>query len=266
MPMSIPAEFRVASPSDEPAIRQLLTASGLPTADISLQRQDFILATSGQRLIGCVAVEPHGDAALLRSFAVTADLRGRGAGAALYDRVLAQAALRGARTAYVLTTTAERFCSMRGFEKIERAAVPAGVAASAEFRTLCPETAVCMRRRLDGDARHFPADVLRLRPDVPGASMWAVALERTMLTYFEVEPRSRFELHRHASEQITMVLEGELFFEVEGGAEVLVRAGEVIAIPANAPHAVWTGERPARAVDAWSPVRPDFLRGASTSR
>jgi len=258
--MSIPAEFRLASPSDETAVRQLLAASGLPSADISMDRHDLILASSRQRIIGCVALESYGEAALLRSFAVTPDLRGRGVGTALYDRVLARAALRGARTAYVLTTTAERFCSERGFEKMERAAVPAAIAASAEFRTLCPATAVCMRRRLDGDARYFPADVLRLRPDVPGASMWAVALERTMLTYFEIEPRSRFETHHHASEQITLVLDGELFFEVAGGVEVLVRAGEVIAIPANAPHSAWTGERPARAVDSWSPVRPDFIR------
>lgn len=259
--MSIPAEFRFASPSDETAVRRLLAASGLPSADISTDRQDIILALSGQQqIVGCVALEPYGDAALLRSFAVAPDLRGRGLGTALYDRVLAQAAVRGAKTAYVLTTTAERFCSTRGFEKIERADVPAAVASSPEFRTLCPATAVCMRRRLDGDARYFPADVLRLRPDVPGASMWAVALERAMLTYFEIEPRSRFETHSHASEQITMVLEGELFFEVAGGVEVLVRAGEVIAIPANAPHAAWTGERPARAVDAWSPVRPEFIR------
>ena len=104
------------------------------------------------------------------------------------------------------------------------------------------------------------AATLRLRPDVPGASMWAVALERTMLTYFEIEPRSRFQTHSHASEQITMVLDGELFFEVAGGMEVLVRAGEVIAIPANAPHAAWTGDRRARAVDSWSPVRLDFIR------
>ena len=260
MPMSISAEFRFASTSDEPAVRQLLAACGLPSADISMERQDFILAVSEGRIIGCAALEPYGDAALLRSFAVVAGQRGQGVGAGLFDRVVARAALRGARTAYLLTTTAERYFARKGFEKVERGAVPAALAASAEFRTLCPATAVCMRRRLDGDARHFTADVLHLRPDVPGASMWAVALERTMLTYFEIEPRSRFETHSHASEQITMVLEGELFFEVAGGAEVLVRASEVIAIPANAPHAAWTGERPARAVDAWSPVRPDFIR------
>jgi quercetin dioxygenase-like cupin family protein len=88
--------------------------------------------------------------------------------------------------------------------------------------------------------------------------MWAVALERAMLTYYELQPRARFDAHHHEAEQITMVLEGELFFEVEG-EELCVGPGEVIALPSGVPHAAWTGERPARAVDAWSPPRRDLL-------
>jgi hypothetical protein len=44
------------------------------------------------------------------------------------------------------------------------------------------------------------------------ASYWAVALDRAMLTYFEVGPHARFERHAHDSEQITFVLEGQLVF------------------------------------------------------
>jgi hypothetical protein len=33
-------------------------------------------------------------------------------------------------------------------------------------------------------------DKLPLRPDVPGARMWAVGMEKAMLTYFELEPDS----------------------------------------------------------------------------
>lgn len=74
-----------------------------------------------------------------------------------------------------------------------------------------------------------------------------------MLTYFEVQPHCRFESHSHESEQITLVLEGELFFEI-GGKTIGLRGGEVIAIPADVPHAVFTEEKAVRAVDAWSPV------------
>lgn len=89
--------------------------------------------------------------------------------------------------------------------------------------------------------------------------MWGIALEKTMFTYFEVEPLCRFETHHHESEQITMVLEGELFFEVDGRT-IGVKQGEVIALPADLPHAAFTREQPVKAVDAWSPVMEKYKR------
>lgn len=50
-----------------------------------------------------------------------------------------------------------------------------------------------------------------------------------------------------------MVLEGVLYFE-QGGKVVGVKAGEVIAIPAQALHAVFTRDSAVKAVDAWSPI------------
>ncbi len=250
--------FRFSRVDDEPLLKELLTSAGLPTQDVRHGEQDYILALRAGRVVGCVGLEKHDGAVLLRSFAVVPEMRGHGLGSKLYDRIVAHALLRGATSAYVLTTTAERFCADRGFERVDRASVPAWLRETAEFRSLCPSSAVCMRRRLDMEARPFPADVLRVRPDVPGAAKWAVALERAMLTYFEVAPRSRFEAHRHESEQITLVLDGELFFEI-AGKRIAVGAGEVIAIPSNAEHSAWTEERGARAVDAWSPVRREYL-------
>jgi len=110
-------------------------------------------------------------------------------------------------------------------------------------------------------ARYFPRSSLRLVPDVPGAVAWGVALDKALLTYFEVEPHCRFERHHHESEQITLVLEGELIFELDDGT-YHVGPGDVIAIPSNLPHAVYTNETRARAIDAWSPVMPQFRENA----
>jgi quercetin dioxygenase-like cupin family protein len=107
--------------------------------------------------------------------------------------------------------------------------------------------------------RYYPRMSLRLQEDIAGAKQWAVSLSRTMLTYFEVEPRCRFETHTHESEQITLVLEGVLYFEQEHRI-IAVRPGEVIAIPSRAPHAVFTGETAAKAVDAWSPIEARYQR------
>jgi len=252
-------EFRLAAREDVPALRSLLAAASLPVDDVSTDVQEYVLAFSGTTFVGCVGLEPRGELALFRSFAVEPALRRRGLGTSLFERIVARALLRGVKTAYVLTTTAERYCLAHGFERIDRSEVPASIASTGQFRSLCPASAACFRRHLD-TAVYLPRDVLTLRPDVPGATMWGVALDRAMLTYFELQPHARFEQHRHESEQITMVLEGELYFEVEGRGEVRVRAGEVIALPAKVPHAAWTREHPARAVDAWSPPRPDLIR------
>lgn len=103
---------------------------------------------------------------------------------------------------------------------------------------------------------------LPLKPDVPGAKMWAVGLDKSMLTYFELEPNTKFPEHSHEAEQITMVLEGELTFAYDG-KEIILKAGDVIAIPSNAAHSVYTGNMPCKAVDAWSPPRKDFLNNVS---
>ncbi len=107
------------------------------------------------------------------------------------------------------------------------------------------------------DIEYYPKDKLSLKQDVPGAKMWGVALEKAMLTYFEVEPDSRFDMHKHESEQITLVLDGVLYFELHEQT-VAVGAGEVIAIPSNVEHAVYTETEAVRAVDAWSPVREEY--------
>ncbi len=254
--------FRPATVADLGPVRDHLRAAGLPSSDVVAGRQEFLVAWQGERLVGTVGIELHGRDGLLRSLAVVDDLRRQGLGGALHRRALALAAARGVRTLYLLTTTAERFFAARGFDRISREAVPDALRATPELASLCPAGAVCMRRELAGEVRHYPADLLPLRPDVPGAAMWAVALDRTMLTYFEIAPGGRFPGHRHEAEQITLVLEGELWFELSEG-EVRLGPGEVLAIPSNAWHATRAGPAPVRAVDAWSPPRAQYLSPAN---
>jgi quercetin dioxygenase-like cupin family protein len=99
---------------------------------------------------------------------------------------------------------------------------------------------------------------LTLKAPVPGAMMWAVGLDKSMLTYFEMAADTQFPDHAHEAEQITLVLEGLLTFTYDGMAAVL-GPGEVIAIPSNVRHAVRSGSSLCKAVDAWSPVRKEYL-------
>lgn len=110
---------------------------------------------------------------------------------------------------------------------------------------------------MEKKVRFYSNKDLTLKSTNPGAKMWGVALEKTLLTYFEVEPQSTFKAHSHESEQITLVLEGELFFKVDG-EEFCVGPGEVIAIPSFEEHAAFTRERAVKAVDAWSPIMEQY--------
>lgn len=206
-------KYHCAAGTDLPAIEALLTDCRLPKDGIERLIEDCLIAKLGSRVVGTVALEPCGESGLLRSLAVAADWCGRSLGRSLVTRMVSHARLLGVEQLYLLTTDAERYFAKLGFERAERSEAPAQVQATSQFHSLCPKSAICMTCDISGEAIHASAELLRLRPDVPGARMWAVSLEHTMLTYFEVEPHSRFDSHSHESEQITMVLTGALFFQ-----------------------------------------------------
>jgi len=140
--------FRAATLDDEPALRLFLERAALPADDLATSRQAFTLALEDGRIVGSVALEVVGHDALVRSLAVAPALRGRGLGAALDDRAAEAARKLGVTALYLLTTTARDYAERRGYEVVERREVPPGVAALPQFRSLCPETATCMRMRL----------------------------------------------------------------------------------------------------------------------
>jgi len=137
-----------AGPDDVPAIAALLRAAALPHEDFAAHLAHFLVARRGGRVVGAVGFERHGRSALLRSLVVAPARRGAGLGGRLVRRLTTAARRGGIRQFYLLTTTAERFFSKRGFRRIARARVPAAIAATREFHSLCPASAVCMTRAL----------------------------------------------------------------------------------------------------------------------
>jgi len=246
-------KFNLATDGDLPAIEALLTDCHLSTAGIERLTDNCLVAMVDAKLVGTVSLEPCGQSALLRSLAVAPDYQGRSLGRILSARMVSHARLLGVEQLYLLTTNAEPYFLALDYKRIERSEVPVQIQATAQFRSLCPKSAICMARDIGMEVIHATTELLRLRPDVQGARMWAVSLQHTMLTYFEVEANSRFEAHSHASEQITMVLKGELFFGFNDVVRCL-KPGEVIAIPSSVPHSVWTEAFAVTAIDAWSPV------------
>ena len=137
----------VASAAELGEVRRLLAACGLPTDDI---RDDafFVAARSDDALCGTAGIESFGATALLRSVAVHPAWRRKGIARALCDEIMRQARSTGVRRLFLLTTDAERFFRALGFEAVARDALPAEVRATAQFRELCPHTAIAMTRTL----------------------------------------------------------------------------------------------------------------------
>lgn len=140
---------RAAGASDIAAIRALLEAASLPTADLSTRSAPwFLLAVEGDRVVGTVAVEACGSFGLLRSLAVRQDRRGQGIGRRLVTESEARADQARLCGLYLLTTTARHFFAALGYDELERWELPESIRETLEYRVLCPETAVAMMKRL----------------------------------------------------------------------------------------------------------------------
>lgn len=140
--------LQTASDADADVIRGLLTRSGLPIGDLSSAKPEFVLAMSAERIIGIGALEHFGGAALLRSVAVEPQWRGSGVGHLLVAELECRARAAGVTELILLTLTAQDFFRRLGYGAKDRAQVPPAVLNSAEFRSLCPASAVCMAKSL----------------------------------------------------------------------------------------------------------------------
>ena len=149
--------MRPATPTDLAAIEQLLVASGLPLDGVREALAGFVVAETGDEVVGVAGLEVCCDEALLRSVAVAPEWRSRGLGCALVTRVISDAETRGIRALYLFTTTAERYFPSFGFRRISREEVPASVRGTVEFSSACPASATVMCREC---AAATPARVL----------------------------------------------------------------------------------------------------------
>lgn len=134
-----------ATSSDLEPIKDLLAASGLPTAGVDEHWKTFIVARDGPYVVACGGAEAYQFVALIRSVAVSPAYRSQGLGRRIVRQLLDRLASRGLREFYLLTTDAEPYFKKRGFKPIDRDEVHPQLLSSREFQDACPENAICMR-------------------------------------------------------------------------------------------------------------------------
>ncbi|MCU0882070.1 MAG: GNAT family N-acetyltransferase [Hyphomonadaceae bacterium] len=128
-------------------VRLRLLSDGMPVRDLIRPEVHFFTATTETGAqIGWGGLEVHGGDALLRAVLVNPVLRGIGAGRALVDALLEEAARLKVTSVWLLTSEAEGFFSALGFAPTHKSLAPPAIRNSEEFAWHADSHAVCMRR------------------------------------------------------------------------------------------------------------------------
>lgn len=90
-----------------------------------------------------------------------------------------------------------------------------------------------------------------------GAVARAVRGERITFAVVDLEPNKDVPEHRHANEQVGMVLAGSITMVVAGESRTL-GVGETYVIPGDVAHSAATGREGATVVDVFTPTREDW--------
>lgn len=140
--------FKKAAPENRPALESLLLGLSLPTEDLPADLSGFTLAFDGAVLVGSAGLEPVGRVGLLRSVGVAPSHRNAGLAASLFQSSVDTAREKGILEIWLITNTADHYFERHGFERIDREQAPTEIAGTAQFKGLCPSSAVIMRKLL----------------------------------------------------------------------------------------------------------------------
>ena len=92
-----------------------------------------------------------------------------------------------------------------------------------------------------------------------GAEARAVQGRNITFAVIDLEPGSSVPEHHHPSEQVGLVLRGEITLSVAGETRSL-GTGDTYVIPSEVPHSAQVGRQGCSVVDTFSPLRDDWER------
>lgn len=110
----------------------------------------------------------------------------------------------------------------------------------------------------DGKGRYVTLDRVSPVEFVRGLEFRPVQGERLLVNFVHFEPHTEAPLHAHEEEQVTVVIDGEFEFDLDGDVRTM-RRGTVAHIPPGVPHAARTRETSCFEIDIFSPPRRALL-------
>ena len=93
---------------------------------------------------------------------------------------------------------------------------------------------------------------------LPGVHAKIVTTEKVSIETYTFAPNSRYPTHHHESEQIMIFMEGA-GDELVDGKLYPVKGGDIIIIPSNVEHGLYTSDRGCYAITISAPPRYDLV-------
>ncbi len=144
---SSPGLLLIKDVSQRNAAIELLKQNNLPVSDLD-ENKDLYALVEDQNIIATGGLEFFGDCALLRSVSVKKEEQGRGWGKIINGELEIVAKNKGVNCLYLLTTTAKDFFYKEGYIVVNRDEVPEPIKNSSEFSSVCPSTAIVMKKEI----------------------------------------------------------------------------------------------------------------------
>lgn len=141
-------EFKKTSPEKVAELLSLLQKANLPVNDIGEKVELFSLENN-EDIIGTAGLEIEGQIGLLRSISVIESQKGKGYGHLIVQNLETYAQTQNIKELYLLTTTAKDFFEKKcNYDVVERVNVPTEIQNSQQFASVCPASAVVMKKSL----------------------------------------------------------------------------------------------------------------------
>ncbi len=93
---------------------------------------------------------------------------------------------------------------------------------------------------------------------VPGSNSHIVSAENITVSFLTMAPNSYFAPHRHESEQVMVVVDGECD-EIVDGKLYHLKKDDVLILPSNIEHGAYISDKGCKAIDIFSPPRKDIV-------
>lgn len=106
---------------------------------------------------------------------------------------------------------------------------------------------------------HYQWQTIPIEVMNPLVSRQVIHTDRMTFCRISLKKGASVAMHSHPNEQVSFIESGSLRFVLDG-TTVIVKAGEILVIPGGKPHSA-DADEDCVALDAFTPVREDWLRG-----